>query len=284
MKVGIVLSGGFAKGAYQIGVLKAVQSCFNFSDIGVMSAASIGALNAYSFLSGRLDEGERIWRELICGEKPVFIGHLMRSAALQSILDELCTGSPVLGGSLFVTYYDLSHAKLIYKDIAFVEGSMHAEYLRAAVTLPVVSRPVRIQGRSLYDGAPVDNIPVYPLLRLDADLLICVYFDNVSYLFENEDFDRRILKCIFPEENSLTRSVLVDRKDIDRMVTAGYDRARYLLDSVLAQGTEDKDGIYTAIERTNAERGKRSFRITGDVIATNLNRLAGHFSKRQIET
>ena len=42
MNVGLVLSGGMAKGAYEVGALSAVSEFFTPNDIGYISAASIG--------------------------------------------------------------------------------------------------------------------------------------------------------------------------------------------------------------------------------------------------
>lgn len=66
-KVGLVLSGGGAKGAYQVGVLKALVE--RDIPVHVVSGASIGALNAAVIASSpNLAEGvrrlEHIWREL----------------------------------------------------------------------------------------------------------------------------------------------------------------------------------------------------------------------------
>ncbi|WP_350978341.1 patatin-like phospholipase family protein [Shewanella sp. AC34-MNA-CIBAN-0136] len=67
MKVGLVLSGGGAKGAYQVGVLKALKELK--IDIHAISGASIGALNGAILASAdTLDDGianlEEIWQYL----------------------------------------------------------------------------------------------------------------------------------------------------------------------------------------------------------------------------
>ena len=49
MKVGLVLSGGGAKGAYQVGALKALQELG--TTIDVVAGASIGALNGAVLVS-----------------------------------------------------------------------------------------------------------------------------------------------------------------------------------------------------------------------------------------
>lgn len=67
MKVGLVLSGGGAKGAYQVGVLKALRELG--TRIDVVSGASIGALNGAIFCAApSLDVGverlEEVWKKL----------------------------------------------------------------------------------------------------------------------------------------------------------------------------------------------------------------------------
>ena len=44
MNVGIVLAGGFAKGAYQVGALNAIREMLPKEDVKYISCASIGAL------------------------------------------------------------------------------------------------------------------------------------------------------------------------------------------------------------------------------------------------
>ena len=45
MNIGLVLSGGMAKGAYQVGALKAINELFPKGSIKYISASSIGVLN-----------------------------------------------------------------------------------------------------------------------------------------------------------------------------------------------------------------------------------------------
>ena len=58
-KIGLVLSGGMLKGAYQVGALKNIRERFSVPAFRYISAASIGALNSYAFLMDRLDMAEQ---------------------------------------------------------------------------------------------------------------------------------------------------------------------------------------------------------------------------------
>ena len=92
-KVGIVLSGGMAKGAYQVGALKAISEYFQPEDIMFISASSIGVLNSYAFATRKLEYAERMWKETICEDKNVFIAKLVKSAFLQKAIDNLIDGN-----------------------------------------------------------------------------------------------------------------------------------------------------------------------------------------------
>lgn len=67
MKVGLVLSGGGAKGAYQVGVLKALRELG--TRIDAVSGASIGALNGGVLASSpsldvAVERLEAVWERL----------------------------------------------------------------------------------------------------------------------------------------------------------------------------------------------------------------------------
>ena len=49
MNIGLVLSGGMAKGAYQVGALTAIKEIIPDGNIKYISASSVGALNSYAY-------------------------------------------------------------------------------------------------------------------------------------------------------------------------------------------------------------------------------------------
>ena len=63
---GLVLSGGGAKGAYEIGVWKALQELGIASNITAISGTSVGALNAALFAACP-DYAEKLWMENVTG-------------------------------------------------------------------------------------------------------------------------------------------------------------------------------------------------------------------------
>src|SRR6266571_3462448 len=62
-RVGLVLSGGGAKGAYQVGCWKALRA-FGVDRFDAIAGSSVGAINAVFVATGRLDLAEDAWRNL----------------------------------------------------------------------------------------------------------------------------------------------------------------------------------------------------------------------------
>lgn len=62
-RIGLVLSGGGAKGAYHIGCLKALRAA-GLDRFAAIAGSSVGAINAVCAATGRLDTAERAWRAL----------------------------------------------------------------------------------------------------------------------------------------------------------------------------------------------------------------------------
>ena len=63
-KIGLVLGGGGGKGAYQIGVWKALREYKIDKYINYTSGTSIGSLNSLLFLSGDLDNAINVWANI----------------------------------------------------------------------------------------------------------------------------------------------------------------------------------------------------------------------------
>ena len=63
-KIGLVLGGGGAKGAYQAGALKAMKEANLIKNITYVSANSIGTINALMFMSDKIDESYDIWLKI----------------------------------------------------------------------------------------------------------------------------------------------------------------------------------------------------------------------------
>ena len=59
----------------------------------------------------------------------------------------------------YVTATDTATGKAVYHELDHLDDEAY-EWMRASASMPVVSRPVRLMGRSLLDGGISDSIPV----------------------------------------------------------------------------------------------------------------------------
>lgn len=282
MNIGLVLSGGMAKGAYQIGALKALEDFIPNSEIKYISCASVGVLNGYAYATGSLERAEQMWKGLCCGDTQYVITQVLKSGELQQNINELYDEEKSLSSAFYCSLFDFSNKNIVYKDLSKVQRDQITTYLKASVAMPIYNRSVRLDDISYFDGAMIDNIPIYPLSKYDLDYIICIYFDDACYKFESSHLDSRIIKITFPSQSILKQSLVFDKNGIDNMIKSGYETARELLGSIFSNGYTDLDYIYSAINAANKSGKNTTLRITGDVIVTNLNKLAQRFSKRKL--
>ena len=281
MNIGLVLSGGMAKGAFQIGALKALNSFIPLKEIKYVSCSSVGVLNGYSYITGNLDKGEKAWRT-ICADTPrLSIGKILKSNMLDKTIKDLCEGEPHISAPIYSTLFDLNAKNVVYKDLSTVSSDELPKYLKACVSMPVYNKSVKIDDAAFFDGAMIDNIPVYPLIEKELDYLICIYFDSVCYKFESTSFDNKIIKITFPSETVLKQSIMLDQNAVDNMIYVGYERTFEILSHIFSNGYEDKRFIFNAIKAKQST--EKSLRLTGDVFVTNLNKITQQLSKKKIQ-
>lgn len=69
LKLGLVLSGGGAKGAYQLGVWKAMEEFDLSSKVKAVSGSSVGALNGFMFCYSDYESAEYVWMNHVGKDK-----------------------------------------------------------------------------------------------------------------------------------------------------------------------------------------------------------------------
>jgi len=271
--IGIVLSGGFAKGAYQVGVLNAIREVIEDEHIKYISASSIGVLNAYAYVQNKMDVIEKMWRSVkFSGIRP-FVNAYVRSPYIRDGIDEISSGFSPDGPGLYATFLNLTKLRLNYINLKDVDPAYVKDFLQASITLPMFSRPIEISGRKYVDGALVDNIPVGPIMKHPLDYAIVVHFDKNNYTFENDYFDSKLIKINFLDDRVIKDSLAFDKDSISYMIKSGYEESMTLFDMILKNGPGDLEYIYQKIRFINDIRGKKSFRLTGDIVVNNMNKV-----------
>jgi NTE family protein len=160
-KIGLALGGGAARGWAHIGVLKALTAAGVKPDIIV--GTSIGAVVGACHAAGHLEALEEFARELT--RRRIF-GYLDFNLAGTGLINgqRLCERLERQLGDLTIEELDPR-----FTAVATEIGTGHEIWLsrgclvdavRASYALPGLFRPVKINGRWLFDGALVNPIPV----------------------------------------------------------------------------------------------------------------------------
>ena len=282
MNIGLVLSGGMAKGAYQVGALTAIKELIPEGNIKYISGSSVGALNSYGFALDRLDVLAEAWKNIDYDGSRAFIGSMLKSSYLQQSIKNICKNSDCVPTTHYITLMNMRRCTVNYQNLKHVPKEMLQKYLRASVAMPLYNKPVVINGENYYDGAIVDNIPIYPLMKHNLDYVICIYFDEYSYIFENKYFDNKVIKLTYASDKRISDSVFFSSSNVEYMMNLGYEKTYKTLKEFFVNGVEDYEYIYKLIENKN--RGmERKLRISGDMTVTNINKVAQKLARRKIK-
>ncbi len=203
VRIGVVLSGGGAKGAAHVGFLKALE------ELGVpihaVSGASMGALVGAYYAAGwspaEMDSllGTADFQRRSTGTFPISFGFKRQdfdpsvvdvhvSSAKGWTQDHLIAGLPTDWGlmkdlspasaaareigfdDLFVPFRCVASDVLAKSDTVFSSGDL-ATAARASMTFPFFLEPVEVEGRLLFDGGLYNNFP--------SDVLMAAFSPDV---------------------------------------------------------------------------------------------------------
>ena len=207
-KVGLVLSGGAARGLAHVGVLKALEE--QGIHIDAIAGTSMGAVIGGLYASGyKIDELEKLalsidWQEALSDapereDVPFRRKQDDRDFLVKqklSFRDDGSLGLPlgVIQGQNLALLLEslLAHSSDIRdfdklpipfravatdivngEKVVFRKGHL-SQVIRASMSIPAVFAPVEINGQLLVDGGMVDNIPVDVAREMGVDIVIVV--------------------------------------------------------------------------------------------------------------
>ena len=276
----MVLSGGMAKGAYQVGALRAVSDFFALRDFAYVSAASIGCLNAYAFLTNQLDTAKNLWLDSTADNYSIMISSILRSAFIQNSIKHLISEQPI-ENNFYIPLLDIKNRTLSYFDLFGISQEDVEPYLTDSVALPIFNTGVSIKETIYIDGAMVDNIPVFPLVGKELDYIILLYFDNQNMMFESAEFDNRIIKLNFPDP-SLKSSLKLTRDEVINMIDLGYCHSKRILEYIFKSGIDDAEEIRARIKKYNSRFSGRKVLLSGDILVRQMNKVVKKFARTEI--
>ncbi|MDN5352693.1 MAG: hypothetical protein PWQ12_1614 [Clostridiales bacterium] len=245
---GIALEGGGAKGAYQVGALKALGELGIEYD--VIAGSSIGAVNASILCSDGIETLESIWRDtqasdIIEGDKEILdqllkmdfkgdnaklrqflIETVMQGGfdvspyrkLLRRVVDEgKVRRSKMRYGLVTLSLTDLKPVELFIEDIP--EGKL-LDYVFASSNFPAF-KDERFDNKHMIDGGFFDNLPINMLLGAGCDSVIAIRLFGVGRIRKVKASDKTRVTYIEPSE-PLGGTLEIDPERARRNIQMGY--------------------------------------------------------------
>lgn len=219
-KLGVCLTGGGARGGYQIGALKALYELGILQKVSAFSGTSIGAANAAVVSSRGVDVAYDIWYNLPKNNLPKKKKEKDRKFRLE--IDSGIYSMEVFEDVMLNAIdYDALRKKEVYVTISeggkeqdgliellklsldyYIKKEPHAQYLPlhklsdrrihkgvvASCSIPVFFSPVKMDGKKFYDGGVFDNTPVKPLVENGCDEIIVIHLHKNRSQVRKEEF------------------------------------------------------------------------------------------------
>ncbi len=281
-KVGLVLSGGGAKGMAHVGVLRALEE--NDIPIDYIAGTSIGAIVGGLYASGYTpDEIEKLltseqfetWSKGVIEDKYQFfskkeednaeitslkfrvdsvtktylpsnvIEPYQIDFAFMQILAAPAAAANYNFDSLMIPFRCVASDVFLHKAVYFRKGNLAAA-IRASMTFPLYFKPIRIEGRLLFDGGIYDNFPKDVMINdFNPDFIIGVKVSSNSEEPEDDDLLSQLENMIAMQTDfslPAAKSILLEPKIYGLGLTdfrggsstsqIGYDTAMHKMNEI----------------------------------------------------
>ncbi len=275
-KVGVVLSGGGAKGMAHIGVLKVLEKAGIPVDIvtGTSMGSIIGGLYAIGYNADALDSVARAqdWTYVISdkedlrnqslrdrlrqytyvfttgltiGKRDMNAGGLIKGKNLAELFQHLCTGytdSLDFSKDLPIPFACVATDIIDNSEVDFHSGRL-PQAMRSSMSIPGAFSPVRIGEKVLVDGGLKNNYPADIAKRMGADIIIGVTVQGAPKTAEDLGGTMSIIGQIVDVncKNKVEENLAIT--DLHMQVnTKGYGSASFsaaAIDTLIRRGEEE---------------------------------------------
>lgn len=253
---GIVLEGGGAKGAYQVGAWRALKEAG--VKIKGIAGTSVGALNGAMMCMDDLEQAEKLWSnltyskvmdvdddkmrqimelemplsEMLDHAKEIISDRGMDVTPLKNMIEEYVDEECIRNSprELYVKTLRVDDIKELDVDMKKVEPGLMKDYLLASSYLFPIFRLEKLHEKLYLDGGVVDNIPISSLVRRNYEDIIVIRIFGMG----------RTKKVKIPEETNVyyieprvDLGNIIDfdaKKSIRNMKIGYYDAKRMLYD------------------------------------------------------
>lgn len=250
MKLALVLSGGGAKGAFHLGMLRFFEE--ENIKIEAYSGTSIGSVIACSHASGvsakeqfHIFKSKEIKKAL---KFNYFKKGLLKIDHNNKIINELLPFEKLedLSSRVYVNAYDIKAKKMHY----FSQGNIIDLCMASSALIPIF-KPITYKKMQLIDGGFVDNLAVKPFFNEDLSIFTSNVFpksENKKGLYINpvKYLQKKIFRQVGKNMNTaiansdyyftslkLNQYKILSFKDIEPCYALGYKEAQHQLTQFL---------------------------------------------------
>lgn len=250
MKRGIALGGGGARGAYQAGAIKALREKNMLEPFDCVSGVSVGSLNA-SLLSMRdydaldalwlsnqgsklFDKPQHMIKTLLSENVKLYDKGLYQTKRLEALIDEVIDYSLIRSSEIYVGIahvgdehtglFDLIRMNIEYRlnmgeameyvALGDYDDATIKQTLLASCAIPIVFKPITIEGKTYFDGGILEKLPVQPLVDAGCDEIIAIDLFRFSFNHKHAQNGTRI-RHIYPSKN--LKGVMDFDEDLNKM-------------------------------------------------------------------
>ena len=278
-KYALVLGGGGARGAYEVGVWQALRELE--IPIHIVTGSSVGALNGCLIAQDRFDDAVKIWEEM--ETHMVFdVGDKERlkfatgTSGLEEVIrtygdEEAIRNSDVAFGLVTVQLPDITPHELFVEDIP--EGKLH-DLIRASASFFPALATTDIDGTKFVDGGYHDVMPINLAMQKNPDHIIAVYLDGAGVL-RKRDIEKakeevksfHLIQCEWP----LGKVLNFDIDNSKRIMQLGYLDAMKSYDKYDGTKYTFEKGEFNDHELKGAEAAADAFDLNPTVIYNKEN-------------
>ena len=273
--IGLVLCGGGAKGAYQVGVFKVLEELEIANEIKMISGSSIGALNGALYLMYSADEIDQIWQQ--CNWTAIFgvskenikkvnqivhrvntrqmspffgainmvgvanqTGLPLQRKGFEKVLRQYLKPSIIQKQSidLIVSCGKVNSKQLAYFNLNHQSPKKMQDILFATTAVPMLSNPVYIDNSYYCDPMKYERAPLAPLLKSDCETIIIVYLNRGQCLGRKEINGKRLIE-------------IAPSRDLGTGIYGSFDFRKSVIENSIELGGNDAYRILYNVLKEN---------------------------------
>lgn len=200
---GLVLEGGGAKGAYQIGAWKALKEAG--IRIKGIAGTSVGALNGALICMGDLEKAESLWENISYSQimsvddkimEDIFKQKKISRDALKDMMDYISAGGVDItplkeliaecvdeekiqnsSMDLYIHTFSVDEMRELNVDLKEIEPELIKDFLLASSYIFPIFKSEKLHGKTYIDGGAINNVPIDTLIEKEyKDILVVRIF------------------------------------------------------------------------------------------------------------